>query len=94
MAWMMVSQGRVLVMKWLVHPESAMAVWAGAGTKELTWLINCFFLKTLVPSECQLGLLCVDPPLVSAAFAYLLWPSFGFGHSQLLWRQRWPHVQQ
>ena len=57
------------------------------GTKEKSLQIKWKLLFLLAPVIGQMGLLRVEPPLVSAAFAYFPWPSFGLGHSQLMWAQ-------
>ena len=80
--------------QWLVQPVLATIVADLRGTKEKALQIKWQFLFLLAPGTGRLGLLRVEPPLILAAFEYLSRPSFGLGHSQLLWAQTYPHDQK
>ena len=55
--------------KWLVHPESTMAI--VLGTKVGGAVVFATFSLYLVPSHAQLGLFLADPPFVSVFVAPL-----------------------
>ena len=71
---------------WLVQMVMAMVVMEQGGTREKN-SDNLTIVIFVSAGIGQLGLLRVEPPLVSEDFAYFLWLSFGLGHSQLLWSE-------
>jgi hypothetical protein len=80
-------------MRWLVHPESRMAVSDGVGTRVLKVMLQWCFSLLFVPSLHQ-ALFLVDLFIVLAAFARAWCPAAGVGQYQLLCSQRYLHVQQ
>ena len=67
--------------KWLVHPESKMAIMF--GTKVRGAVVFATFTLYLVPSHSQLGLFLAEPPFVSAFDAPLSCLDLGFLQSRL-----------
>ena len=69
--------------KWLVHPESAMAILL--GTKVRGSFVFASFYLYLVPSHSRLGLFLAETPFVSAFVAPLSCPDLVFPQSRLEW---------
>ena len=65
----------------LVQPVLVTTVEEQGVTREKSLQINRQLLFLLAPGIGQLGLLQVEPPLLSEAFKYSAWPAYGLGHS-------------
>ena len=65
----------------------AMVLLEGNADRGIIVLANwSLYLK--IPCVHQLGLFLMDPPLLSALVAMVLWPAVGVGKSRLEWKRQ------